>query len=67
MVSQLIDTLIFNTLAFGGMFPLEVFIEIGVTTYGLKWIVAALDTPLVYWAARLKNTGYIRELEDRWE
>ena len=67
MVSQLIDTLVFNTLAFWGAFPLEVFVEIGITTYALKWIVAALDTPLVYWASGLKRSGRIRELEGQWE
>ena len=45
MVSQLIDSLIFTFIAFWGMFPANVFIEILITTYLFKIIVAALDTP----------------------
>ncbi|MFW6368757.1 MAG: queuosine precursor transporter [Spirochaetota bacterium] len=48
MVSQLVDTVIFTTIAFAGVFPLTIFLEIALTTYVLKWLVAALDTPFVY-------------------
>lgn len=54
MVSQAIDTVIFTTVAFLGLMPLEVLIEIAITTYIFKWIVAAADTPFVYIAKRLK-------------
>ncbi|MFO8065524.1 MAG: queuosine precursor transporter [Spirochaetota bacterium] len=52
MVSQLIDSLVFATVAFVGVFPLPVFFEIVVTTYVLKVLVAAADTPFVYVATR---------------
>lgn len=65
MVSQLIDTLIFNTIAFAGVFPWDIWWEINLTTYLLKWLVAGLDTPLVYIAARWFSRGKIRELETR--
>ena len=48
MVSQLIDSLVFTTVAFAGVFSVTVFFEIVVTTYLLKVIVAAADTPFVY-------------------
>jgi len=48
MVSQLIDSVVFTLAAFAGVFPRGVLIEIMVSTYLLKFIVAALDTPFVY-------------------
>lgn len=61
MVSQAIDSIIFVTIAFAGTIPVADFWEIAVTTYVLKWIVAAADTPLVYLAARWKRNGNIKE------
>jgi uncharacterized integral membrane protein (TIGR00697 family) len=52
-VSQLIDSVIFCTLAFAGVFPLGVWLEILVSTYLIKFFVAALDTPFVYLARHL--------------
>jgi len=48
MVSQLLDTLIFTLIAFWGVFETSVLIDIMITTYLLKWIVALLDTPFIY-------------------
>lgn len=50
MVSQLLDTAVFVSIAFIGVFPWSVLIEIFWTTYLLKFIVAACDTPLLYLA-----------------
>ena len=50
MISQLIDSIVFTLVAFTGSFETRVLVEIVVTTYLLKLIVAALDTPLVYLA-----------------
>jgi hypothetical protein len=61
MISQLLDSLIFSFIAFYGLFPFEVFLEILITTYLLKWLVAALDTPLIYLAKRMYNQGRIPE------
>ncbi|WP_421379082.1 queuosine precursor transporter [Bacillus salacetis] len=52
MLSQLLDTLVFTTIAFLGAFPFDVWIQIVFTTYLLKWIVALLDTPFGYLAKR---------------
>jgi queuosine precursor transporter len=59
MVSQLIDSLIFTLIAFWGVFPREVLIEIFLTTYILKWLVAVLDTPFIYLARHLYDTRRI--------
>ncbi|WP_282172760.1 queuosine precursor transporter [Cytobacillus firmus] len=52
MISQLLDTLVFTSIAFLGVFPLEEWIQIFITTYLLKFIVAVLDTPFGYIAKR---------------
>jgi queuosine precursor transporter len=53
-VSQLIDSLLFAVIAFWGVFPTAVVIEIIVTTYILKLIVAAIDTPFLYLSMKFK-------------
>ena len=53
MVSQLIDTVIFCSIAFWGVFPTMIFIEIAVTTYLFKLAVAVIDTPFIYWAKKM--------------
>ncbi|URM34363.1 queuosine precursor transporter [Cytobacillus firmus] len=52
MISQLLDTLVFTSIAFLGVFPPEEWIQIFITTYLLKFIVAVLDTPFGYIAKR---------------
>ena len=48
MTSQLIDTIIFTFIAFGGIFPLITVLELCFTTYILKLIIALCDTPFLY-------------------
>lgn len=59
MVSQLIDSTIFTLLAFWGVFPAGVLLEIFWTTYLLKWAVGAADTPFIYIAKSWFNQGKI--------
>ena len=61
MVSQLIDSVVFTLVAFAGTFPASVMLEIIVSTYLLKVLVAAADTPFIYLARRWKNRGVIKE------
>jgi len=61
MLSQLLDTAIFTVIAFWGVFEGSVFWQIFWSTYLLKWIVAALDTPFVYLAKWMKDKGHIPE------
>ncbi len=56
IVSQLIDSAIFVTVAFWGIYDLPVLIEIFATTYLLKWIVALADTPFIYWAVKMEKS-----------
>lgn len=62
MTSQLIDTAIFTLIAFWGVFPTEALWEIFVSTYILKWVVAAFDTPFVYLANYMKKNGKVEEI-----
>ncbi|MCK4715653.1 MAG: queuosine precursor transporter [Candidatus Marinimicrobia bacterium] len=50
--SQLIDSLIFSLIAFIGIFPFKIVLQIIISTYLLKIIVAALDTPFLYLSYR---------------
>ena len=53
-VSQLIDSTIFVVAAFAGVFPGKVLIQIIITTYLLKVIVALIDTPFIYLSYLIK-------------
>jgi len=50
MVSQLLDTVIFSFIAFWGLLSNNEFTQILITTYLVKLIVAAIDTPFLYFA-----------------
>ena len=53
LVSQLLDSVIFCAVAFLGVFPLSVWLQIMLTTYLLKAIMAIMDTPFIYLARRI--------------
>ncbi|MBN1918515.1 MAG: queuosine precursor transporter [Verrucomicrobia bacterium] len=55
MVSQLLDSCVFCSLAFAGALPREAFFQVLLTTYFIKLVVAALDTPFVYLGRRLAS------------
>jgi len=57
MASQLIDSAVFVLIAFYGVFENSILFEVFLTTYLLKWMVAAADTPFVYWAKRIHTKG----------
>jgi uncharacterized integral membrane protein (TIGR00697 family) len=61
MVSQAVDSLVFCTIALWGVFPGAVWLQILVTTYILKWLVAVADTPFIYLAVRLSGSVVARE------
>ena len=61
MVSQAIDTIIFCTIAFWGVFDTSIWLQILATTYFLKWFVALIDTPFIYLATRLSKTVLSKE------
>lgn len=54
MISQLLDSLTFCTIAFWGLYPLDVWAEILLTTYLIKFVVSAASTPVLYIARNMK-------------
>jgi hypothetical protein len=50
MTSQGIDTLIFITLAFYGLVPNSILLQMMAGQYVIKILIAALDTPFIYLA-----------------
>lgn len=61
MTSQAIDTTVFATIALLGLFPMEIWLQILLTTYLMKFIVAVFDTPFIYWAKSFERT--VKEVE----
>ena len=61
MVSQLLDSVIFTFIAFWGLLPQSEFVQILITTYVVKWIVAAVDTPFLYLARFMFERSIIKE------
>lgn len=62
MVSQIIDTVAFSFIALWGLFEIDVWSQILLTTYLMKWIVAVADTPFMYLAKRLSKSVLKKEL-----
>ncbi len=60
MVSQLIDNIIFTLIAFIGVFSFGVMFQIFITSYFMKFIVAACDTPFLYIAKWIKKRYKIK-------
>ena len=58
LTSQAVDTVVFTTIAFRGVYPTDVFISIMITTYLFKALVALLDTPFIY------TSRYIRPVNE---
>ncbi len=56
-LSQLLDSVIFTTVAFWGAFPAGVVGQIILSTYLLKVLVALLDTPFLYLSYRVKRSS----------
>ncbi|WP_194841983.1 queuosine precursor transporter [Gracilibacillus salitolerans] len=54
MISQFIDTLIFCSIAFYDVHQFDVWLNILFTTYIIKFVVSALDTPFLYIAKKIK-------------
>ncbi|MFH1848577.1 MAG: queuosine precursor transporter [archaeon] len=55
IMSQLIDNVVFTLIAFAGIFSWSLIGQIFLTSMILKVIIAACDTPFVYWARRIKS------------
>lgn len=59
IVSQLIDSVVFVLVAFVGVFSAGILLEIVITTYLIKAVVALIDTPFLYLARRMPVTEIV--------
>ncbi|WP_127580265.1 queuosine precursor transporter [Paenibacillus koleovorans] len=50
LLSQLVDSLVFCTIAFYGVYTLDVWLQIFATTYLFKLLISIAGTPVLYWA-----------------
>lgn len=55
MTSQLVDSFLFTFAAFYGVFDMAMLVELSITTYLLKVIIAACDTPFLYVARNIRS------------
>lgn len=62
IVSQFIDNLIFTSVAFWGVYPFDVLVQIFFVTYFMKLLVALFDTPFVYLATRIKDKKWDNDI-----
>jgi len=60
IISQLIDTIIFVTIAFVMFFDINILLEIMLSTYLIKVLVAALDTPFIYFAKKINPIDIVK-------
>ena len=63
IVSQFIDSTIFVGIAFFFTEPFRLVFQIWITTFVLKVIVAAVDTPFIYLATYMKDKNIVKETE----
>ena len=55
LVSQLINVLSFNLLAFAGVFSWSIIIQILIFGYGIFIVTSLADTPFLYWARHIAD------------
>ena len=53
MISQLLNTLLYTTLAFYGTYSLQTLISIFISTYLIYFCTSLIDTPFVYWCRKI--------------
>lgn len=66
MLSQIVDTAIFVTVSFLGVYEAEVLLSIFLSTYILKLLVALLDTPFLYISKKIKPGILIGESSSKY-
>ena len=55
MTSQLVDSLLFATIALLGTMPFNAWVQVVISTYILKIIIAIIDTPFLYLVAKKRG------------
>lgn len=60
LISQLINTIIFTTISFGGWYDFNTLITIMISSYVIYVFTSLLDTPAVYIARKMKDKEVIK-------
>lgn len=55
LITQLLNAVLFNVIAFAGKYPMSTMITIVISTYVIYVFASILDTPFVYLARRIKR------------
>ncbi len=61
MVSQLLDSLVFCLIAFSTEYPFEIWWQIFITTFLIKFVISAASTPIIYIARSFKDKEEVVE------
>jgi len=61
LTSQLIDSVLFCSIAFLGIWPMNVWFQVLITTYIMKLFVAIIDTPFLYLGRMIGKKYYIKQ------
>ena len=64
LVSQIVNTVLFTTIAFAGMYEIGTFISIMISSYVIYIFTSLVDTPFIYLARLMKRRGQIPENTD---
>lgn len=59
LASQLLNTVLFNVLAFAGKYDVKTLVSIIISSYVIFIFTSLLDTPAVYIARKLKEKGHV--------
>ena len=59
IISQITDTIIFVTISFAGLMSVKNMIEMAITMFLFKIIIAIFDTPFMYCVSKMKNNKEI--------
>lgn len=57
LISQLLNAILFNLAAFGGVYDSGTLVSIIISTYAIYIVTSLADTPIVYLARKMKQTG----------
>ena len=61
LISQLINTILFTSVAFLGKYDTATFVSIMISSYVIYIFTSLLDTPIVYIARIMKEKGWVKE------
>ncbi len=55
MLSQVVNAVLYNLFAFGGIYPKMTLVQIIISTLCIYFVTSLADTPFLYWARKIKN------------